>query len=353
MNYLPRLQEIAEQVKKGEKPKETVRTLLSWFGVQRRGWSVSYDIRQEMKKLGLQTNPDFNIAYIDSLIQFVPYVEEKQNTDKNESTASISISERTPEGISDSPTIISITDPTYRIGKLASANNSPVSVKPDSSLSEATTIMLSHDFSQLPVMTNERDVKGVISWTSIGKRLVFEKPCTLVRDCMEPHQEISSDVSLFAAIDYIIHNEYVLIRDSTKKISGIVTTSDLSLQFLQLGEPFLLLGEIENQIRRLIHGKFSKDELSGARDPSDSARQISSEADLTFGEYIRLLENPARWSNLKIKIDRTVFIEKLDKVRQIRNDVMHFDPDGIAETDLKTLRDFVSFLQSLSKLGVI
>lgn len=306
-----------------------------------------------MKKLGLQTKPDFNIAYIDSLIEFVPFVEEKPNTEINKTEASLPVADNKIESASDTPSAVTITDPTYRIGKLASANNPPVSVKPDSSLSEATTIMLSHDYSQLPVMTSERDVKGMISWASIGKRLVFEKPCIFVRDCMETHQEISAEVSLFAAIDIIIKHEYVLIRDLSRKISGIVTTSDLSLQFLQLGEPFLLLGEIENQIRRLIHGKFSKSELEIARDPSDSTRQISSEADLTFGEYIRLLENPARWSNLKIKIDRTVFVEMLDKVRQIRNDVMHFDPDGIAETDLKTLRDFVSFLQSLSKLGVI
>jgi hypothetical protein len=287
------------------------------------------------------------------LVEFVPFVEEKPNAETNKTEASLPVTENKTESTPDTPNVVTITDPTYRIGKLASANNPPVSVKPDSSLSEATTIMLSHDYSQLPVMTGERDVKGIISWSSIGKRLVFEKPCMFVRDCMEQHQEISAEVSLFAAIDIIIQHEYVLIRDSSKKISGIVTTSDLSLQFLQLGEPFLLLGEIENQIRRLIHGKFSKDELADARDPSDSTRQISSEADLTFGEYIRLLENPSRWSSLKIKIDRGVFVDRLNKVRQIRNDVMHFDPDGIAESDLKILRDFVGFLQNLSKLGVI
>jgi hypothetical protein len=32
---------------------------------------------------------------------------------------------------------------------------------------------------------------------------------------------------------------------------------------------------------------------------------------------------------------------------------MHFDPDGISETDIGTLRDFVRFLQGLSELGVI
>jgi predicted transcriptional regulator len=63
-------------------------------------------------------------------------------------------------------------DPTYRIGRLEAAKRRPVSVAPDASVERAVTIMLSKDFSQLPVMTSERCVKGVISWSTIGHRLV-------------------------------------------------------------------------------------------------------------------------------------------------------------------------------------
>ena len=35
----------------------------------------------------------------------------------------------------------------------------------------------------------------------------------------------------------------------------------MSLRFQQLAEPFLLLGEIENHIRRLIDGKFSLEDV--------------------------------------------------------------------------------------------
>lgn len=353
-NIPTRLNEIAEQVKNGETPqKETVRTLLAWFGAQRRGFYIVYDIRDALKKLGLQTSPDFEFAYIDSLVEFIPAHDANSNEGISQvSTTPITASNAT-ESIVSPPLIAVTTDPTYRIGKLASANTPPLSVKPDNSLSEAITLMLSRDFSQLPVMETERDVKGVISWASIGSRLALGQSCQIVRDCMEPHHEISNDTSLFSAIDSIVAHEYLLVRDSTKKICGIVTTSDLSLQFRQLGEPFLLLGEIENHIRRLIQGKFTIDELAAARDPAENTREIKSVSDLSFGEYIRLLENPARWSNLKVVIDRGVFIGRLDKVRLIRNDVMHFDPDGIPDSDLRVLRDFVRFLQSLSELGVI
>ncbi|MBI5354562.1 MAG: CBS domain-containing protein [Chloroflexi bacterium] len=244
-------------------------------------------------------------------------------------------------------------DPTYRIGKLASANKPPLSVKLDMKLEVATSLMLLHDFSQLPVMETERDVRGIISWETIGSRLALGQVCKNVRDCMEPHHEISVEVSLFSIIDTIVMHEYVLIRDSTNKICGIVTTSDLSQQFRQLGEPFLLLGEIENYIRHLIQDKFTIADLEKTRNPSDKGRKITSVFDLTFGEYIRLLQIPIHWSKLKLLIDRGVFIEYLDKVRLIRNDVMHFDPDGIPESDLAKLREFVHFLQGLSTLGVM
>jgi hypothetical protein len=167
---------------------------------------------------------------------------------------------------------------------------------------------------------------------------------------MVPHHELSADISLFAAIGRIVEHDYVLIRDHQKKITGIVTTSDLSLQFHQLGEPFLLLGEIENHIRRLVGGKFTQEELTANRDPADAGREVSSVSDLTFGEYVWLLQNPGNWERLDIFIDRGVFIGQLDKIRLIRNDVMHFDPDGLSPSDLETLRSFVLFLQRLKEL---
>jgi hypothetical protein len=66
-----------------------------------------------------------------------------------------------------------------------------------------------------------------------------------------------------------------------------------------------------------------------------------------------LIENPDNWRSLAIQIDRGVFIKQLDNVRLIRNDVMQFDPDGIADQDLDRLRDFVRLLQNLARVGAI
>lgn len=363
----PRLLEISEQVKRGEKPSpERVRTFLSWFGVERRGPNVSYDIQQMLKNLGLKTNPNFIHTYIDSEIEFIPFQKTEDGdiqTNTKETPISIEIDDNNTGYMPPTETIsvisenilseVEFTDPTYRIGKLESANNRPISVKPEGSLQEIVTKMLANDFSQLPVMTSERDVKGVVSWASIGKRLALGMPCNIAKDCMESHHEISADASLFYAIDAIIEYEYVLVRDTSRVITGIVTTTDLSMQFLQLSEPFLLIGEIENHIRKLINRKFTRDDFFQARNPVDEDRQVENISDLTFGEYIRLIENQTQWDKLNINLDRAEFIGLLHEVRDIRNDVMHFDPDGVSETGLSKLRNFVEFLQSLNKMGII
>jgi hypothetical protein len=100
----------------------------------------------------------------------------------------------------------------------------------------------------------------------------------------------------------------------------------------------------------LIEGKFTKEELAEARDLTDEGRKIESVDDLTFGEYVRLLENPERWDKLTLALDRATFVKDLEEVRGIRNDVMHFDPEGIDDRGLKKLRDFVTFLQRIQKL---
>jgi hypothetical protein len=138
------------------------------------------------------------------------------------------------------------------------------------------------------------------------------------------------------------------VKDKNNSISGIVTTSDLSEQFRALSEPFLLLNEIENYIRVLIaRGGFGEKELHNACGPKGADRLVNDLFDLNFGEYVRLLEQEESWSKIQLPIHRKFFVEQLDKVRQIRNDVMHFDPDGITEEELEILQKFTVFLQKL------
>jgi hypothetical protein len=211
--------------------------------------------------------------------------------------------------------------------------------------------MLTNDFSQLPVMTTPRDVKGVISWKTIGSRLALKRPYTTIRECMEAAHVVSADASLFSVVEGVGVHDYALVEARDRRICGIVTAADFNDQFRRLAEPFLIVGEIESGIRQLLHGKFTASELQEVKAPGEDGRTVDGIADLTLGEYIRLIENEKRWKRLKLEIDRVEFVRRLDKVRDIRNDVMHFDPDGLVPADMELLREFARFLRRLREVG--
>lgn len=359
MNYKERehrLNTIKETLTKGEKAEEvTVREFIWWWLAERRGYRVTWRIRRELEQVGLVTVPDFDGAHIDSRIRFQlpapPPIVEPAPVEVNVGEGDVPM--EPPQAEAEQVVVPEFivgasAEPAYRVSRLLAASKPPLSISPDCSLQEAVTLMLRHDYSQLPVMTNERDVKGIVSWESIGPRLALrDEKVEVARDCMRQSHEVNSTDSLFSVINSIVEHSYVLVRGEDKKITGIVTTTDLSLQFQQLSEPFLLLSEIENHIRLLIDGRFTADDLNGVKDPADPDRVIESVADLTFGEYIRLLETPNLWEKTQLKVDRKVFVKELDRIRLIRNDVMHFDPDGISSADHTALRRFVQFLHDI------
>jgi CBS domain-containing protein len=177
-----RLEDIARSLKAGEPVAAvTVRVFLSWFwGSQRRGrWIVSY-IREQLDKAGLKTVPDFESTYLDADISFELSIAQKDS----DPAAHVEIVEavQVTDNAETKVAIATFADPTYRISKLASANQKPISAKPDSSLTEAITIMMANDFFQLPVMVNDREVKGIVSWETIGTRLALGQSPQWVRE---------------------------------------------------------------------------------------------------------------------------------------------------------------------------
>ena len=308
-----------------------VRDFLGWFGQAKRGKHVVSRIRNQLEDLELQTVPDFEGGWIDRTISIQLRQEASEAAEASEE----------------------LDDPTVRIEALKAANLKPTSVKPDKPLTVATTLMHLNDYSQLPVMVNERDVKGVISWKSIGSRLALGHECELVRHCMDPASVIGIATLLLDAIADISEHGYVLVRGDDNTITGIVTATDVMDQFKQLASPFLVIGEIEGHLRRLVHKKFKVEELENASPSQDGERPITGSEDLTFGGYCRLLQHPERWSQLGLSIDRAEFTKHLDKVREIRNEVMHFAADGLEQDDKDALTDLARFFRNLVRMGAI
>ena len=268
MDGYERLRALSERMKKevdggaAPNPEElTVRVFLSWFGYARRGRNNVSQIRHMLAEFDLRTIPDFEFTWIDGMI-------------------SIELDPDAVEGITAAEEQI---DPTVRIGAIEAANRKPTTVDLNSPLSVATTLMQTNDFSQLPVMQGEREVKGIITWKSIGTKLSLGHECELVRDCMNPiAPEVQIEAPLFSAIGDISQHGYILVRGHDRVITGILTSSDLSDQFVQLAGPFLSLGEIEGYLRSLVDRKFTIDEMREALGHSGGEPPVSGPEDLTL-----------------------------------------------------------------------
>lgn len=202
-------------------------------------------------------------------------------------------------------------------------------------------------------MTSDREVKGVISWESIGIRVANGKTAMDVKSYMDEHYEISSNASLFVAIKTIVERNYVLIRSPEKIISGIVTSSDIALQFEDISTPFLLIGEIENSIRIILSTKITIEDIKKTIKEEHLPNNFSDISELTFGNYVKILENKDNWEKISLKLDRATFCSELSEINAIRNDVMHFDPDPIKEENIQKLRNISNMLDKLRSIEAL
>lgn len=345
MSFPDQLVDAAQSVQSGSRRRVKVRTLLSWFGQKRRGSSVVWTVRRALQDLGLRTNPDFATVGIDTFVSFslasakASPCQGDVGTTKGESTGNAGATES------------QATDPALYVGMLPAATSGVVSVTRDNNLSVAVTKMMYHNYSQLPVTQDLRAIDGMISWRSIGvaRTKKEDTDCEYVRDCLDKnYSTVELDTPLLDAVAKIAREEAVLVLGPDRRIAGIVTTSDLSLKYHELAAPFLLLQEIEYRLRLRIDEAFSREEMAEARDPRDDRRQIGSAADLSFGEYIRLIEARENWNRLTLPLDRRVFVKLLRDVKGVRNEIMHFSPDDLSSDNLDKIEKLRKLLEQLA-----
>ena len=123
---------------------------------------------------------------------------------------------------------------------------------------------------------------------------------------------------------------------------------------MQLAGPFLMIGEIEGYLRGVVRRKFTHSELQEALPPSLAGEEsISSPEDLTLGGYCQLLGREELWDRLNLNLDRKEFVKQLQWVREKRNDVMHFNPDGLEPEDTEKLENLARFFRNLRRMEVV
>lgn len=144
----------------------------------------------------------------------------------------------------------------------------PLVIDCDELASQAIERMMDNNFSQLPVRNDQGEIIGVFTWKSFGKRVSdFKnvaskiKPIELpVRELIEPARFIDPQTYIDTETDWG-DIDYVLVGDK-RDLLGILCVSDVFGRLNDFAEAFVLLYEIEHEIRDLIHHVFSDEELN-------------------------------------------------------------------------------------------
>ena len=315
----------------GDPVQMTVRELIQMWGASRRRINVIARVNQSLHGANLTTDPDFAIGSLDSRVSIIAKTTDDQPTEAA-TTAIV-------------PAVDGHESRSLVVGNIPSATGGIKAVNPDDDLAVAHSEMQAHDYSQLAVMETQYKLNGAISWESMAKALLVNPSATLA-DCIDPNPAVvRPDQPLLEAVPAVTKAGYVFVRDNNR-IVGIITTADLTEQFTLLTRPFLLLGEIEIVIRMAIDSSFDPEDLLEALDPNDE-RAVHGAESLTLGEIQYFISDADHFDQLGWAADRRVFIQNLDVVRRIRNDVMHFSPDPIADSDLDLLHTFLEWVQGL------
>ena len=350
---------VKKDIATGKRRWAKVKTLLSWFGQKGRGKHVVQTIREALREVNLVTHPAFTAGSVHDYIEFKTLSETGDGSGAESIDSGDGVDGTKPDDGGESESaegsdgrdgpVSEGTGSKFCIGMLEAANRPDeiVTIKRDKTVEEAATLMIMHRYSQLPVTQDMRRIDGMISWRSMGRVRARGEACEHVRDCLEPVRILDQEAPFFNAVDTITEQEVVLVRGKNRTITGIVTTSDLSREYHQKAAPFLLLEEVEDRIRMLISRNLSAAEIRKAKDSDDDTREIEDAADLTFGEYVRLLESRENWQKLGLGIDRKLFVGLLNDVREVRNDVMHFRPDSSEPENLGKVRMLRSLLEQL------
>lgn len=343
----------------------SVRDLLGVWGHRHRDFDIVAEIRANLAVMGLTTDPPFDSGPSSTTVRLVPVRDEKRQEyasapletstaiggpttpledEKDSEPEPTSPShERRPAAPLPSDDDEVFPQVSLRVRDLDAATRGVTSVSPEQSLQTAHTLMMKHDYSQLPVLADAGTLLGVVSWESIACAWVANSDVNLTEATLDTPEVIQVNNDLLEQLPKIVRSGFAFVRNTDDRICGIVTTADLSEQFDYLARPFFVIGEIERRLRRRIDDRVPLETLQSI----GGGTSVQGAKNLAFGKLVDLLRNSHRWNLLGWNVDRRVFVPDLDEVRKIRNAVMHFNSEPLSREQLDHLHKFAAWLRRL------
>ena len=100
-------------------------------------------------------------------------------------------------------------------------------MSPSATFEEAITEMAINGYPQLPVTVGDRTLRGAVTWESIA-RARHADPEAPFSKAIIPAREVPYDHHLVDVLAILTEFDFVVVRDQTNTIAGIVTSSDVA-----------------------------------------------------------------------------------------------------------------------------
>lgn len=336
---------IAGAVGRGEHPVAVIRDLLARWGYFRRTSTSIEVVTTALSDYGLLAVPAITEGTIDDEIQFAADgASEADSPDDTRMREQVEVSEEQIDSAQRTTQDVVSGEIRYAVGSLPSASTDVAAVEAGTSLPEALTTMAVRSYSQLAVVDDANRLIGALTWESIAMAWASGNPKS-VRDAMVEAQSVATSEELLSLTRRISEYGYVFVRDADGRVQGIVTAADLTQKFGDDQAPLIQLDEIEKRLGTHVRAHCSDQELieNDVRVPH---------AGKTLGTYVLALKRQPLWDKLGWRgVDQEIMYSLMDRVRMIRNDVMHFSPDPITPQELDTLASAMRMLRLITDDG--
>ncbi|WNO67140.1 CBS domain-containing protein [Streptomyces sp. AM2-3-1] len=326
--------------------------LLALFGARLRNDLTVPRVEQALKDVGLSTLPYFGTCNHGADIHVVAW---KQTAVQEPADGA---GEETADDAEELPSGGLPARP-LRIGDIPSAVGGLFSVTPDTALTQVTYLMRTKKYSQIPVIEGGSTLHGVVTWSSVAKVYETTSDAVLAEAMVEDPPVVEAHHDFFQLLPRVSEDGYLLVRANNGTFCGIVTAADITDRFDATAWPFFVVGEIESRLRKCLGAKIGEDAIRAVQ-PNQAKMQTGLITDLMFNGYVKLLDgeqqNPAlraradqNWEALGWPgVDRGQFVRQLDRVRDIRNSIAHFDAKPLTPKLSGELREFVGLLRQIT-----